>query len=441
MGSAPRQLGSEMNAAGVKRGWICYDQKSATVKSSHPVLQDVAEWLAADTVDFDKHEGIFLQAMPDNTILGAYLWKTVRGQGCGGIRLRHYATLEEYIRDGLRLATGMGRKSALAGLWWGGGKGVIAAADADVYTHRAAAGWEAERLDMLHSYGEFLTSLRGCYVAAEDAGIAVADVDAVFSRTRFTTCISPTLGGSGNPSVPTAMGIVCGMEAAVDHLGLEGGLKGKTVALQGIGNVGEPLIGFLLEKGIGKVVAADADPAKVDFARQKYGYAPNVYIHMADEEFDILKEEADIFSPCGYGGALTRESVGHIKAKIVCGAANNQLLDPKDDGGMTERGILYCPDFVVNRMGIVNCANEQYGRVGQLGTTVDPIIAVHLGREDDNSVYKITRKVLGTAEEEGITTAQAADQLADMAAAVPHPLFGHRSQAIIDQLIVDKWHD
>ena len=107
---------------------------------------------------------------------------------------------------------------------------------------------------------------------------------------------------------------------------------------------------------------------------------------------------------------------------------------------MTERGILYCPDFVVNRMGIVNCANEQYGRVGELGTTVDPIIAVQLGREDDNSVYQITRKVLAKAEAEGTTTAQAADKLADVAAAVPHPLFGHRSQAVIDGLIADKWH-
>jgi len=150
--------------------------------------------------------------------------------------------------------------------------------------------------------------------------------------------------------------------------------------------------------------------------------------------------QVDIVSPCGYGGALTRESVSKIKAKIVCGAANNQLLDPMDDGGMTERGILYCPDFVVNRMGIVNCANEQYGRVGTMGEVVDPIIAVHLGREDENSVYRITRKVLETAEKEGITTAQAADKLANIAAAVPHPLFGHRSQAIINQLIVDKWH-
>jgi len=120
--------------------------------------------------------------MPDNTILGAYLWRTVRGQGCGGIRLRHYGTVEEYVRDGLRLATGMGRKSALAGLWWGGGKGVIAAADPDIYTHRAPAGWEVDRTAMLHEYGDFLTSLRGSYVAAEDAGIPLYHCGAELRR-------------------------------------------------------------------------------------------------------------------------------------------------------------------------------------------------------------------------------------------------------------------
>jgi len=174
------------------------------------------------------------------------------------------------------------------------------------------------------------------------------------------------------------MGIVCGMEAAVDYLGMEGGLAGKTVALQGIGNVGEPLIGFLLEKGIGRVVAADSDPAKVDYARAKYASHSEVEIHLAGEvpDFEILEQEADILSPCGYGGVLTEATVGKIRAKIVCGAANNQLIDPSSDSGMTAAGITYCPDFIVNRMGIVNCANEQYGRVGELGTTVDPLIQV-----------------------------------------------------------------
>jgi len=423
-----------MNANGVKRGWVVWDGNQ--VKASHDVLQPVADSLAKDTIDYDEHEAVFLQASPDDTVMGAFLWRTVRGQGCGGIRLRDYTSVDDYIRDGLRLATGMGRKSALAGLWWGGGKGVIAQASPGVYAGAA------ERTKMLNEYGDFLTSLRGCYVAAEDAGITVADVDQVFSRTRYTTCISPTLGGSGNPSVPTAMGIVCGMEAALDHAGLPGGLTGKTVALQGVGNVGSPLIGFLLEKGIGKVIAADADISKVEAAKLLYASAGGcVDIRLAGEDgFDILKEPADILSPCGYGGVLSPETVPLIKARIVCGAANNQLLDPRDDCGMAAAGILYCPDFVVNRMGIVNCANEQYGRVGTLGTTEDPLIQVHLGRTDDNSVYKVTRKVLETADKEGITAAQAADDLANVAAAVPHPLFGHRSQAIIDQLVAGGWH-
>ena len=184
----------------MKRGWVAWDSESQSVKASHPVLQGVADFLAADETDYDAHEGLFLQAMPDNTVLGAFLWKTVRGQGCGGIRLRHYSSIEEYIRDGLRLATGMGRKSALAGLWWGGGKGVIASNSPEAYTARAPQGsrkGEADRTAMLDAYGEFLTSLRGCYVAAEDAGITVSDVDQVgrhhLQIPQPTSILIPTL--------------------------------------------------------------------------------------------------------------------------------------------------------------------------------------------------------------------------------------------------------
>ena len=153
--------------------------------------------------DYDKHDAFFLQVHePTRSLMGAAIWRTARGAGCGGVRLRTYGSLEEYVSDGLRLAQGMGRKSALAGLWWGGGKGVIAA-PRDESTGDFKFTPE-QRKDLLNSYGDFVTSLRGAYVGAEDVGICVDDVDAIFQNTRFITCISPELGGAGNPSVPTA---------------------------------------------------------------------------------------------------------------------------------------------------------------------------------------------------------------------------------------------
>jgi leucine dehydrogenase len=162
-----------MQAAGVSRGYVVTDDNGLPV-ASHPVLQPIASFLASDKIDYDQHEAIFFGVSPSTgDLMSAFLWKTKRGQGCGGIRLRTYNDVEEYIRDGLRLAIGMGRKSSLAGLYWGGGKGII---PSDSNTQNP------KRQELLEDYGDFLSSLRGCYVAAEDVGITVDDVDVVVSR-------------------------------------------------------------------------------------------------------------------------------------------------------------------------------------------------------------------------------------------------------------------
>jgi leucine dehydrogenase len=185
--------------------------------------------------------------------MSAFLWKTKRGQAAGGIRLKEYNEVGHFIKDGLRLAIDMGRKSSLAGLWWGGGKGVIPVPDSVP---------QPKRRQLFKDYGDFITSLRGCFVAAEDSGITVSDMDMVFRRTRFTTCISPQLGGSGSPSNPTAMGVRAAMEGALFQL--DGStLEGKTVAVQGLGRVGSALVQHLLTAGVKRVIASDIDPRRV----------------------------------------------------------------------------------------------------------------------------------------------------------------------------------
>src|SRR5579864_784659 len=184
-------------AAGIRRFFLAWDEEAGDVRASHPELAPLARLLAADRRDFDRHEGIFVQVAPGTGVLqGAFIHRTCRGQAAGGVRFWRYDTVEEFLRDGLRLARGMTHKNALAGLWWGGGKGVMV-------DEQAAPAGSPRRRRIYEEYGELLSSLRGCYVGAEDAGTSAEDMAAVFSRTRFTTCIPAALGGSGNPSAPT----------------------------------------------------------------------------------------------------------------------------------------------------------------------------------------------------------------------------------------------
>lgn len=409
---------------GIERFSLVWDPDGNRVLASHPALEPLARLLEGDRRDFDRHEGIFVQVAPETGVLqGVFVHRTCRGQGAGGVRFWRYDTVEGYLRDGLRLARGMTHKNALAGLWWGGGKGVMAQGT-------GAAGDPAARRRMYEEYGAFLTDLQGCYVTAEDVGTSVEDMAAIFSRTRFTTCIPPALGGSGNPSAPTARGVVRGMEAALAHRGL-GTLAGKTVAVQGLGHVGEPLLGFLRERGVARVVGSDIDPARREELLRKFsGWDLDIRIVPRGDD-SILAEPADVLAPCATGGILNPRTIPAIQAGIVCGAANNQLEDPeRDDLLLEERGILYLPDFLVNRMGIVNCADEQYGYLEE-----DPRIEAHLGDEWENSVYNLSLAVLDEARKAGKTPARVALDLAEKRSFELHPLWGHRGAAIIRSLV------
>jgi glutamate dehydrogenase/leucine dehydrogenase len=269
----------------------------------------------------------------------------------------------------------------------------------------------------------------------------VVDMANVFATTRFTTCIPGELGGSGNPSAPTARGVVSGMEAALEFAGI-GTLAGKTIAVQGMGNVGAPLIGFLFAQGVAKVVAADINPelaeklkAELD-GQLKAGQELETRV-VAVDNHDILAEECDIVAPCATGATLNPGTIGSIKARIVCGAANNQLEDAaRDDAALFAAGIIYVPDFLTNRMGIVNCANEAYGYVND-----DEFIERHLQRDWQYSVFQTALRVLTTSKENGQPPALTAMELADKLSLEPHPVFGHRGVRIIESLVSDGWWD
>ncbi len=413
----------------IRRFYLIWDERQKKVRASHAMLEPLARMLTEDTRDFDRHEGFFFQVAPRTRVLqGAAIHRTCRGQAAGGVRFWRYDTVEEYVRDGLRLAKGMTHKNALAGIWWGGGKGVMAQGigedEADPSVRRR----------IYEEYGEFMTSLRGCYVTAEDVGTSVEDMEAIFSRTRFTTCIPPSLGGSGNPSVPTARGVVRGMEAALSFLGM-GGLEGKTVAIQGLGHVGQPLVGFLIEKKVARVIGSDIDPSREAALRVLFPKLDLTVRLVGRGDNSILAEPCDIVAPCATGAILGPHTIPGIRAPIVCGAANNQLEDPeRDDLALTQAGVLYMPDFLVNRMGIVNCADESAGYVDG-----DPAFERHLGDRWENSIYNLSLEILNRARQTGKTPARVALELAEQRSLQKHPIWGHRGIQIIRSLVTAGW--
>ncbi|UCF68591.1 MAG: Glu/Leu/Phe/Val dehydrogenase [Acidobacteriota bacterium] len=413
----------------IRRCYFVWHDETETVNSSHPDLEPLGRWLAAERRDFDRHEGVFVQIGESTGALqGAFVHRTCRGQAAGGVRRMRYETVAEYLRDGLRLSRGMTHKNALAGLWWGGGKGVI-----DPGPGREPDG-RGLRPTLYEEYGCFISSLKGCYVTAEDAGTTAEDMAAVFSATRFTTCIPPACGGSGNPSAPTARGVVRGMEAALAHRG-QGDLRGKTVVIQGLGEVGSRLIGLLAARGVHRVVGADIRAERIAKLKRAHTEIELDLRVVATDDDSILAEPGDILSPCGVGGTLNSRSIPRIRAGIICGAANNQLEDPdRDDRRLAERGLLFMPDFLVNRMGIVTCADEQAGYING-----DPMIEAHLDQQWENGIYRLSLAVLARADESGSTPARIALELAERRSRELHPIFGHRGVEIIRSLIADGW--
>ncbi|KAI8056810.1 hypothetical protein BDF22DRAFT_740316 [Syncephalis plumigaleata] len=405
--------------------------------ASHEFLQPLADFFAQEATDFNGHEGVFAQLGPKSGVLqGAFVHRTCRGPAAGGVRNWSYDTVEEWFRDGLRLAKGMTHKNALAQIWWGGGKGVMARNTGHGLEHGASP--EARRL-VYEEYGTFMSALKGCYVTAEDVGTNVNDMAAVFSKTRFTTCIPTELGGSGNPSVPTARGVVRGLEAAFAYLNKP--LAGSSIAIQGAGHVGLPLVEFLLARGVSRITVADVDAVRLEVATQHTRQLPNgdrvTYELVERGNMDILFKECDAICPCATGGVLSATTIPKIRAPIVCGAANNQLAHLETDAPLLKKhNICYVPDFLVNRMGIVNCADEAAGYA-----TPDPNLEKHLGTEWDNAIYNLTLSVLKQADANTQTPQEIAMALAEERSRELHPITGHRSQVIIDSLVrSEEWN-
>lgn len=428
----PVELAAALLAEGTNRAWLSVEGRGrdARVRASSPLLDALAGRLPEATPALDGHTAVFLEACPGGgALFGAFVHRVRRGQAQGGLRHRPYETLADFFHDGLRLSRGMSRKSALAGLWWGGGKGIIA---------RSPDGesWREpdERRRLYRRYGHFVSSLRGCYVTAVDAGTTPADMQHVHAGTRFATCVAPEIGGSGNPSQMTAAGVVCAIEAALDHSG-RGGVAGKRFAMQGGGNVGACMIGLLVDRGAEQVIVSEIDPGQCELLADRFAHAP---VEVREAKLDdpaILREPCDVLVPNGLGGVLDDKTIPGIRAGIVCGAANDQLADDvRHARALHEHGVLWVPDYLANRMGIVSCANEHAGSLRD-----DPEVLRHLDPGWEGSIDATTRRVLVTAERQRITPLEATHGVAEAAIEAPHPLWGDRAERIVRSLIDERW--
>lgn len=288
-------------------------------------------------------EAIHMLQDPESGLEGVIVLHSTRlGPAAGGCRLWQYPDSAAAVTDALRLAEGMAYKNALADLPLGGGKAVIAMPSRPF-----------DRNALFAAFGREVAKLDGAYVTAEDVGTGVSDMENVRAHCAHVAGLAATDGRpGGDPSPWTALGVLVAMQEAVRRKN-GGSLRGLTVAVQGLGHVGAALCALLHEAGA-KLVVADARPdvaARIAVLHGARLVAPD----------EVLAVPCDVFAPCALGAVLNERTIAQIKAPIVCGAANNVLANRADGLRLADRGVLYCPDYVVNAGGIINVCAEYLG--------------------------------------------------------------------------------
>ncbi|MCC5636751.1 tryptophan dehydrogenase ScyB [Nostoc sp. CHAB 5844] len=304
---------------------------------------------------------------------------TSLGPAMGATRLYPYINEEAALKDALRLSRGMTYKAACANIPAGGGKAVIIANPAD-------------KTDaMLRAYGRFVESLKGRFITGQDVNITPQDVRTIKQETNYVVGVEEKSGG---PAPITALGVFLGIQAAVEFSWQTQRLESMRVAVQGLGNVGKNLCQHLHEHGV-QLFVSDISPEKTAQIKRLFGAT-------VVEPEEIYALDVDIFSPCAMGGIINSQTIPIIQAKIIAGAANNQLENERLHGQrLIEKGILYCPDYVINAGGIINVYNEM------IGYDEDKAF------KQVNNIYDTLLKIFGIAYQQGITTNDASKRLAE----------------------------
>lgn len=308
------------------------------------------------------------------------------GPAVGGIRMYPYTTVDAALNDVLRLSRGMSYKNASAQIKAGGGKSVIIG---NPRTEKTP--------ELLRAFAEFINSLEGKYYAAEDSGIGVEDMTIINEITPYVVGLSGDKGGIGDPSPFTAHGVFKGMQAVALQLWSTPSLKGRTIAIQGIGHVGAALLDLLFWEGANLIIA-DVNTELLEKCSRLYGDAITI---VSPKEIHAVP--CDIFAPCAMGAILTHDSIEELQCDAVAGAANNQLATPEIGLLLHKKNILYAPDFVINSGGIIAACAELY----------DKPINTRLVRDKVHLVYSRLLELFDYAKRKDIAPSTAADELTE----------------------------
>lgn len=308
---------------------------------------------------------------------------TKLGPALGGCRFWNYANSDEAVVDVLRLSRGMTYKASISGLNLGGGKAVIMGDPAKLKSEA-----------FFKRFGQFVESLSGRYITAEDVNMTVNDINHVASETKHVVGVTNRPGGSGDPSPFTALGVFQGIKASLKHKkGIED-LSHVRVSIQGCGAVGAKLAGLLHKEGA-ELVLSDINPERAKGLCSEFGaeYAEPDSIH---------KAPVDVYAPCALGGSVNEKTISEMETDIVAGAANNQLLDEKEDGArLKDKNILYAPDYVINAGGLINVYHELHGYNKEKST------------KDTMNIYNTLLEIYELAEKSGQGTHEASNTIAE----------------------------
>ncbi|BAU29141.1 leucine dehydrogenase [Aneurinibacillus soli] len=332
--------------------------------------------------NYDYEQLVFCQDANSGLKAIIAIHDTTLGPALGGTRMWTYASESEAIEDALRLARGMTYKAAGAGLNLGGGKAVI------IGNPRTD-----KNPEMFRAFGRYIQGLNGRYITAEDVGTTVADMDLIHLETDYVTGVSPAFGSSGNPSPVTAYGVYRGMKAAAKEAFGTDDLSGKTIAVQGVGNVAYNLCRHLHEEGA-HLIVTDINKDNVQRAIDDFGAK-------AVDPGDIYSQTCDIFSPCALGAIINDETIPQLTARVVAGAANNQLKEDRHGDILQERGIVYAPDYIINAGGLINVADELEGYNRDRAM------------KKVETIYGNIQAVIEISNRDGIPTYKAADRMCE----------------------------
>lgn len=331
---------------------------------------------------YDYEQLVFCQDKTSGLKAIIAIHDTTLGPALGGTRMWTYENEEAAIEDALRLAKGMTYKNAAAGLNLGGGKTVI------IGDPR-----KDKNEEMFRAFGRYIQGLNGRYITAEDVGTTVADMDLIHEETNYVTGISPAFGSSGNPSPVTAYGVYRGMKAAAKEAFGHDSLEGKVVAVQGVGNVAYTLCKYLHEEGA-KLIVTDINKEAVQRVVEDFDAK-------AVEVNEIYSVDCDIFAPCALGAIINDDTIPQLKAKVIAGAANNQLKETRHGDLIHELGLVYAPDYVINAGGVINVADELNGYNHERAI------------KRVETIYNNVEKVFEISKRDGIPTYVAADRMAE----------------------------